>query len=372
MTPVNSLISKFSNWNLDSVKLSHYHYAFLSLVVLVKVPLLLSQYPSRWSPNMNLSWFQRLLYIGVKNFAEFWHGYTIHYPKDGKIPQKTLFVSYHSRGTLDLVYFTLISQSQFVIYHLLFQIPMFKNLYYHIGGIPSAKPHNDGENEFMDALVKDPRPLMVLPGGVFEMAKKYEDCYKITWKKNPGFARVIVDKIYPAHPDVCVVPFHTKNCEDLFWQTSWLYTFGGECLKDWARRMTSGEVWLAPFFMTMIAPALGFLFIPRPVKLDVYLGEPIYVQPKETIEEYAERVRLASQELVDRVQALPPEPVKWSLLNIPKDVVYVTIGLYQNISVFAFVMTLTWTIIPAGIALHYSHRLGKAAFWPKRKNKKSE
>lgn len=61
---------------------------------------------------------------------------------------------------------------------------------------------------------------------------------------------------------------------------------------------------LPPMLLTMLL-SMGFPLLPRPVKVETYFSEPLHIGEEESAEDFAERVRSALQELVDRVEASP-------------------------------------------------------------------
>lgn len=325
--------------------------------IIIKIPSLFLYRRNRWT-RKQLTWFQRLLMNGVTSFGEYWNNYEIHEDKSKPIPSHALLLGYHSRGTLDLVYFVLTFQVRFVVYHLVFQIPLLRQIFKELRGIPSAKPFNDGADQFIDALVDGSAPVMLLPGGVFEMAKRYEDRYKVIWKDDPGFARVVVNDVYPRKKDVCVVPFHTKNSESCYFHIPWLYTATGRIILSWSSYLNNGHVWIVPFFIIATFITLGFIALPVPISMDTYFGDPIYVKENETSKEYGKRVTDALQELVTRVEEMPEKkvPERSTLLRYVLNMSLGFITLYQNIWIIVVSVALTVICLPPTIALFYITR----------------
>eukprot|EP00981_Chlorochromonas_danica_P015037 scaffold10132_cov169-Ochromonas_danica.AAC.2 len=63
-----------------------------------------------------------------------------------------------------------------------------------------------------------------------------------------------------------------------------------------------------PPMLVMMLYSVGFIFLPKPIKLDTYFGSPLVLQEGESAENFATRVKLALQELIDHVETLDDPP----------------------------------------------------------------
>lgn len=149
---------------------------------------------------------------------------------------------------------------------------------------------------------------MLLPGGAFECLKSYEDIGKVKWKKQPGFARVIVKETEKLGKHTKIFPFYTKNCETCLWTTRWWYDWSGSAVRESMKEVQAGNVFALPFTMILLLCSLGFFLLPRSVKMDTYFGDEMSLHDGETAEQFAARVSEQLTALMVKVEAMPERP----------------------------------------------------------------
>lgn len=313
-----------------------------------------------------MNWLAKLLLGGIADFAKDWHDYEVHdLDRIRSIKSNCLLVGYHSRSTLDLFYLTCTIQCHALATHLLFYIPIIGHILPLLGVIPSkggVQAH--AEEAFIETLSNGDRPLMLLPGGAVECMKAYHNRYRVLWKEVPGFSRVI-----RSHPklqeNTRIVPFYTKNCELSLWSTAWWYTQSGRGVEWLMNAFKAGDIFLLPVMMILLLCSLGFFPLPAPCKMDTYFGEPLIIKKDETSAEFANRVKTALHELVDKVNGLPPRPRRKTSM-----IYMVFLGLFtffQNIFVHSVGISLLIVVLwPVLIAVYFIQRVARIV---KRANK---
>jgi hypothetical protein len=99
--------------------------------------------------------------------------------------------------------------------------------------------------------------------------------------------------------------------------------------------------------LTMMMWSLGFLLLPRRIKLDTYLGEPLQMKVGESSEQYAARVKLSLQNLIDAKSR--SDPVYIQHVGIIDCLSTFLVGFYtlvQNIFFVAVLSTSFWIPLP--------------------------
>lgn len=349
------------------------NFIFLALVVisiLLKINTLSRKHVCIWTKR-DLNLIQKLFFVGISEFAKFWNSYEIHFPHFNSInssifPENTLLVGYHSRPTIDLLYLCMALQPKMVVHYLVFRIPLARDIIISLGGISSGE-NERGDEIFVDELLKDTRPILLLPGGVFELTKKYEEIHQVQWKSKPGFARVISESEICKSKKICIIPFYTKNCEKGYWSMKWWYNYSGKLIRHLIPKLKDGEVWVLPILNTFNFFSLGFMILPNPIKMDTYFGDPVYYQPGEPAETLASRVKKSLQNLIVKTESLPtganlkPESHKHPLKSICIGVVAV----FQNTLSVMLLVSSIWIFSPILIILHYTSLYVKRKFTKK-------
>ncbi len=320
---------------------------FSGVAVLLKIRHIAANVYNPWD-NTKLSWLQKICFGSLKEFASLWNGYEIH-GLHKIYNNNTLLVGYHSRSNLDLMYLMANIQCNLLLSHLLFYIPMMRNLLPLMGAVPAKGGVKDKvETSFIQQLTEGNRPLMLLPGGAFECLKRYEDIGKVNWKEEPGFARVIAQERARLGSKIQVVPFYTKHCEDCLYTTPGWYDYSGEAVRSYMSQLKAGNILVLPYMMVTLLFSLGFFLVPLPVKMDTYFDNPIVIGDKETPAEFAKRVSSAMQALIDRTDSLPERPF---LKGKPSLFTQIVLGSYcfaQSVVVHSVcVVLLLFVIYPA-------------------------
>lgn len=261
-----------------------------------------------WERN-DSNWVEKLIFGGIAQFARDWHEYEVHdLDRIVRLRSNCLLVGYHSRCTMDLFYLVSTIRCHVLVTHLLFYIPIIGTVLSLLGIIPSkGGVRESSEKAFVEALAHSDRPLLLLPGGAFECMKAFHDRYRVMWKAEPGFSRVISDHS-ELRGHTRVIPFYTKNSEQCLWSTAWWYTQSGRGVRHLMERFSEGQFSVLPVMMTLLLCSLGFFPLPAPCKLDTYFGEELIMQENESAAAFALRVKNSLHALIDRVNGLPPRP----------------------------------------------------------------
>eukprot|EP01031_Cornospumella_fuschlensis_P022270 gene22270-27233_t len=276
--------------------------------VALKVQYLLYKEKDPWDSNREANWLQKVFCNSVTNFAKFWHDYEIHGLEqlegtDGN----NLLVGYHSRCTLDLFYMFCTLRCNVLASYLFYKVELTRPLLPLLNIIPS-KSLNGGSiaDSFTEALAKTKQPLMLLPGGVFECLKYSKDKYQVQWKEEPGFARVIKDDAEQLGSKTKVYAFYTRNCERILYSPNWWYDLSARWSMSMYASFKKGSLLVMPPMLLVMLASTGFLPLPMPLKVETYISEPLTMQPSETSEQFAARVRNRLQKLIDDVESSVP------------------------------------------------------------------
>jgi hypothetical protein len=264
--------------------------------------------------GLKLNPLQAVVSTYIADFACYWHDYEIHDLRRNVSQHNCLLVGYHSRCTVDNLYLWCHINANFLISHVFFSIPGVRELVKSLGAIPSKGMVSATSDEvFSELLLNADRPMLLLPGGAYEAMKPWDRKYMVDWKKEPGFARVIGSS-EQLRSVVKVVPFFTKNSEDIFYTTKWWFNFTGNFVHTGMADASKGTLWKLPFVLTLGIYSFGLSFLPKPVKLDTYFAEPVTFLKDESVEQFSERVRFSLQELIVRVNAIPQRHLRNSSL----------------------------------------------------------
>ncbi|XP_015269547.1 PREDICTED: transmembrane protein 68-like [Gekko japonicus] len=214
-------------------------------------------------------------------FGKIWHGYEIHGLEN--IPDgPALVIYYHAALPIDYIFFIsrLFLQKKIICHtvvdRFVFKLPGYRRL------LESLCMFSGMKKDCLSVL-KDGNLVSISPGGVRE-ALFSDDTYKIMWCNRTGFAQVAIDAKVP------IIPMFTQNVREAY------KTLGDiRVLKH-----------LYEYSRWPLAPVYGGF----PVKLHTYLGEPIPYDPNITVEELAEKTKIAIQDLIYKHQKLPANTVR--------------------------------------------------------------
>jgi hypothetical protein len=292
------------HWMKNIINLTRPYGAMLASVfalILPKIPLYFDRkMRDRWTKETP-HWIARIFYGGIQKFAKFWHRYEIHGIEN--ISPHCLLVGYHSRCTVDGVYAQAFLQGTTIMSPIFFAIPASKLVFEKIHCVPTHLPGQSADESFVTTVIEGNRPTILYPGGHHECYKPLNEKYKVMWKELPGYARILLAEPDRPGANTPVVPFYTRNSEEIFFTTDWWYDLSGKMvIKDFFE-YEHGNIWLLPLLFPKTIAGLGFAPLPRPVKLDLFIGEPVIPKPNETSAEFAERVRSSLQSLIDSTQS---------------------------------------------------------------------
>lgn len=302
-----------------------------------------------WTGNQ-LFWVQKVFFRSLEDFAKFWHKYEIHDLEylNYNANESYLLVGYHSRTVLDLIYTICTLKPRALISHLVFEIPVIKHFLEPLGFIPSKlEDGKPADEKFVQALLTSPVPLLLLPGGVWECLKPYDQQNKIQWKSVPGYVRVLFEnKAKFVNRKVKVVPFYTRNCELCYSNYETLHDIAGNIGMKLYNQYKSGNVLVLPIMLTIILLSFGNIFLPRPVKLDTFIGQPLVMEEKETAEAFALRVNQSMQVLIDSSIATQQKKVR-EIPSAEKERLCIAVyTVVQNIVLLGLLLTCIWLTYP--------------------------
>jgi hypothetical protein len=310
---ISIVIYYFSPWNKSL--------SFLKMLILsqglLKLQYLFFPIHDYWS-GRTLNPLEKLVLVGVQRFIEFWHGFEIHgMEKIRDIKGGRLLLGYHTRNSVDLMYLISAIKPVILVSVLFFKVPINKHLLPFIGFMPSKN-----ETSFVDALLEsDKKPVMLLPGGVFECFKPYDEQYRVTWKSVPGYARIIFEqKEKFKEKGMSVIPFYTKNCERIYYQSPSWYEKTGKMARELYHRFRNGEMLMMCQTLTVSLFSWGFGVLPVPVKLDTYFGKPISCKDDETVEQFSYRIHKHLEQIIEIVNdSDDPEVIKAKISELDEN-----------------------------------------------------
>lgn len=264
----------------------------------------------RKSAKKRLNWLQRILFHSVGSFVLDWNDYKLknleavdEVLNDGR---SCLLLGYHSRATVDILYVMCMVQPKLIVTYLFFTVPVVRELVTMLGFIPSKSPKSissQSDDAFVEHLSQSDDPVMLLPGGLLEALKTYDQRHQLLWKDLPGYARVLESRVHGSEwktKGLSVVPFYTKNSEELYLTTSAWYDYSAMMSKHYYDEFkTRGNLMVLPLMLTFMMFCLGFVLYPRPVQLDTVFGEPIHWKTGESGKSFNARVVKSLTNLIE-------------------------------------------------------------------------
>ena len=324
----------------------------------------------RLYPSKKDSFIFSFLVMNVCDFAVKWCDFrSDEKKKRPRDESNTLYVTYHSRCSLDL--FLIVSQLRptVLLSHLGFRVPVVSSLLRALGAIPSTSDvFPDAEATFINHLVSD-KPVFLVPGGTHEFSKPVKEKYKVKWHEVPGFARVICKHKLNA---VKVVPIFTANCESVFPTTDAWYDATSWRLRATLMDIREGKVHKIPYFWLLVLLSLGNVFLPQRVRMGLCFGEPIRLRDGEDAAAFARRVKAELESLIENTQgsevytnADSGEPQQATSLILPHHWLFTRLyTIFQNLLlVIVIVASVAIAIVPAYIS---------SMLMPTRKERKSK
>jgi hypothetical protein len=336
---------------LQDVLASHWWiWGFLILQALFLVPkigvLTDKDHRDRWTGRAP-HWINRLYNGSMRAFAKFWHNYEVH-GIENVSGGNCLLVGYHSRPTFDGSYAAAFVDPVIFISPIFYAFPGSEIFYSNLKCVPTHQDGKSSEEVFIDSVVQGDSPVMLFPGGQFECFKSLGDKYKLHWKDLPGYARILYKEPERPGKQTKIVPFFTNNCEDMFYSPDWWYDYSGKSVMRDFKELSKGNMLVLPFLLPKTIWGLGFFLLPRPVKLDLYFGEPLCANENEPAVEFAARVQEATQKLIDSVRskhnfAAEDRNLGSMFLRNP---IYFLYSFGQNVILFSIIFLLIFTVVP--------------------------
>jgi hypothetical protein len=275
---------------------------FLAILLPKLYPLFIHPRPiDRWT-GKPISWIHLFTTYNFLLFASYWNNYKSH--NDSSITSNTLLIGYHTRSTFDNLYVLASIQPSFIASYFLFHIPFISQVFEFYNAISSKGLNSTTtDHHFIQLLLHDSRPVLVLPGGSYEAYKPYEEIDQIDWKDEPGFARLLVNysKEYPALHEINVIPFYTKNGDEIFFHHRWWYSLTSRYAREALLQIRHGNYFYLFNLMFFGGLGLGFLLFPKPIPLETFYGHPLKLKRNETAKEFGKRVQHELQSLINQV-----------------------------------------------------------------------
>ncbi len=132
--------------------------------------------------------------------------------------------------------------------HLVFSMPVVRELFMALGAV-------DGRHDLAGSLLAQGNLVMVMPGGAPEAFKSTARAYDIYWRERTGFARLAIRQQVPVVPAACI------GIDEMYTVPFDMFELGRRFLG--VRSIPLPIAW-------------GVGPLPRRVKLDHYIGEPIH------------------------------------------------------------------------------------------------
>jgi 1-acyl-sn-glycerol-3-phosphate acyltransferase len=294
-------------WSMDSLYLQVTSLVILLIILPKLYPLFVPRPIDRWT-GQPMSWFHTLLSSNFLAFASYWNNYEIH-GDEHLTGGNCLVIGFHTRSTFDNFYVLTSLRPRFVASFFLFHLPFTSTLFHWWGAFPSKGLNSKTtDSDFLNILLYGTAPVLVLPGGSYEAYKPYEERYKVDWKINPGFARLLVNHAEenPLVYQTRIIPFYTKNGDEILYNHPWWYTLSSQYSRKALLEIRNGNYLYIFSLMFFGGLGLGFLPFPRPIKLDTFYGSPLKLKKGETSIAFGKRVQQALQDLIDKVNTSTP------------------------------------------------------------------
>lgn len=305
-----------------------------------------TKHKDRWSGKVP-SFINRLYNGSLRAFVKYWHDYEVH-GIEHVSGENCLLVGYHSRPTFDGSYAAAFVDPVTFISPVFYAFPGSEIFYDNLKCVPTHQEGKSSEEVFIERVVHGQSPVMLFPGGQFECFKPLSEKYKVSWKELPGYARILYKEPEKPGKNTKVVPFFTNNCEEMFYSPDWWYDYSGKTVMKDFEALSKGNVLVLPLLLPKTIWGLGFFLLPRPVKLDLYFGEPLSVRENEPASEFARRVKEATQNLVDSVRSKhdfkkEDRSLSYMFLRNP---LYCLYSFAQNVVLFSIIFMLIFTVVP--------------------------
>jgi hypothetical protein len=101
-----------------------------------------------------------------------------------------------------------------------------------------------------------------------------------------------------------------KNGDSIYYNHPWWYTYSSSFARNGLQMIAKKHMEYTPSLLLFGGGGLGFMLFPRPIKLDTYVGDPIYLKQGESAKDLAKRVGNSLQTLINETNALPEKSFK--------------------------------------------------------------
>ncbi|MCO4771327.1 MAG: acyltransferase family protein [Deltaproteobacteria bacterium] len=159
--------------------------------------------------------------------------------------------------------------------HLVFKMPIMRELFLAVGAV-------DGRREMAGELLGKGNLVIVMPGGAPEAFKSSARAYELYWRQRTGFARVAIQNQVPVVPAACI------GIDELYKVPFDMFELGKKLFG--VRSMPFPLAW-------------GIGPVPKPAKLDHFIGAPIPPPPPGS-EDDADAVLEYRDRCVDAMEGL--------------------------------------------------------------------
>ena len=259
-----------------------------------------------------------LSYGNILEFAKIVFGYeVIDHSNTANTKEKILYIGYHSRTTLDSLFFMASYQTSTVIHELLCDVPLIGDFLTQVlGALPSKARlyDNQAEGKLLTHLLAKTQPVYLLPGGQYECLKYSYESNTLLWKPKAGFVRFILkhrDQLENIH----IIPIYTKNCENMYYVIPNMHDFVSNQARTLTESVRQGHYYIIPYAFTILIVSVAFLAIPTCRKVETHIGKPIIFTPtlqtqlvrdKQDGKKYSKmtKVREGEQEEVEEEEAV--------------------------------------------------------------------
>ena len=264
--------------------LSWSFFSFISffLITIKLKPLLFPQY-LKFSKNGSIAnSIINLSYGNIIEFAKIVFGYeVVDDSSTANTNEKILYIGYHSRTTLDSLFFMASYQTSAVIHELLCDVPLIGDFLTQVlGALPSQARlyDNQAESKLLTHLLTKTQPVYLLPGGQYECLKYSYESNTLLWKDKAGFVRFILkhrDQLEHLH----IIPTYTKNCENMYYVIPYMHDFVSNQARTLTESVRQGHYYIIPYAFTILIISVAFLAVPTCRKVETHIGKPIIFTP---------------------------------------------------------------------------------------------
>lgn len=150
------------------------------------------------------------------------------------------------------------------------------------------------------SMLKAGEIVGVLPGGAEEAMTGHDKAYKLhhRWDDREGFAQVAIDANVP------VIPIFMRNAEEMKWNPFFYMANRVGLSQAWSA-VSNGKHPINRMLKAIgmfVWYTLSWISIPVPVKLTLFIGEPLHHLRGESARNFADRCKKQFQKMIDEIQ----------------------------------------------------------------------